>query len=219
MDTKTLKVEALCWLRFGKKCPYIATEVGKWNADIMGVDETYSIEIEVKTSRSDMMREFTHKASKHGLYKASAEGKPYTNFVPNYFYFYVPEKLEEAARAIVGEKMPHAGIAVYTGGHVKDGDKTRVVKRATRIHDNPPSEALRRAILWRMGSELCGRHIAYRDFCQEIVVGAKDLDAAAFVSALDKFGVDVAAAIAALPSTLDPEEKANDQDNEEGANR
>lgn len=184
----------------------------------MGVDETYSIEIEVKTSKSDLLREFTHKLAKHGLYKASAEGQ-YTNSVPNYFYFYVPAKLEEAARAVVEEKMPAAGIAIYTGGFGKDGDKTSVVKRATKIHNKPPAESLRRAVLWRMGSELCGRHIAYRDFYQEIVVGAKDLDAVAFASALDKFGLEIAAAIEALPSTLDPEEKANDQDHEKGANR
>lgn len=141
----------------------VATEAGRWNADVMGVCNLYSVEVEVKVSKADLLKEFEKKASKHALYRLAQEGKS-TRSVPNYFYFYVPEKLKDEAIKIVSEKMPRAGVAVYIESlYGRDGDRTYVAKRPQKLHDGKPEAELRNRILMRMASELCGRHVAWRE--------------------------------------------------------
>lgn len=197
MNSHTLKTEALAWLRFGKKLDVVCTEVR--GADVLGVGETYSVEVEVKLSKADLLRDFTDKPAKHALYRAATTGKMSFG-VPSYFYFYVPESLEKEAVAIVAEKMPNAGVAVYVETWVKerDGNRTRVAKKAKRLHDKKPTERIRRAALLRMGSELCGRHIAWRKLVEN--TGSLDFEAVAKT---------VAEAIAALPQTPDWEEETS----------
>lgn len=166
MDSNTLKTEALCWMRFIKKMEFIATECGGWSADVLGVCDNFSIEIEVKVSKSDLKREFQNKASKHFLYNNGGTSR----HVPNYFYFYVPLELEEAALALIAEHSPKAGLAVYENktDNTMDGKRTRISKRPGKLHDRKPSDALKRVVLLRMGSELCGRHIAHRDLMERL---------------------------------------------------
>src|ERR1700761_5989417 len=119
MDSSILKTEALCWLRFAKHMPYVATETGYWAADVFGANDKFSIEVEVKVSIADLKREFTTKTAKHYLY-ANAEASP-TKGAPNYFYFYVPQELEQQALEVIKEKAPKAGLAVYYGGRARAG--------------------------------------------------------------------------------------------------
>jgi hypothetical protein len=175
VDALTLKVEALCWLRYGKRLEYVCTEAGRWNADVLGLCDTYAVEVEVKVSKQDLAREFTGKAAKHAVYAKAHEGVP-TASVPNYFYVYVPEALEAEAVRLVRERAPYAGVAVYQPGGWLDGKLTRVAQRATKIHDQPPSQRLRQAVLLRMGSELCGRYVAWRTFCDEVRNKLVDID-------------------------------------------
>lgn len=162
MDSSILKTEALCWLRFGRKMPYVATEAGYWAADVLGCNDKFSVEVEVKMSIADLKRDFTGKASKHYLYD-NAEAAP-SKGAPNYFYFYVPKELEEKAKEIVATNAPKAGLAVYEGGSWLDGKKTSVAISPKRLHSREPSPAFIKTVLNRMGSELCGRYLAQQRF-------------------------------------------------------
>jgi hypothetical protein len=156
-----LYVEALCWLRFGKKLPYVCTEGGYWNADVLGLNDKFSVEVEIKVSKADLKRDFATKTSKHYLYGNAGESP--SRQVPNYFYFFVPSELEAEAVAIVSEKAPKAGVAVFdTASTARAGDRTRVARRPTKLHDKEPSVNFKETVLLRMGSELCGRYQVYQ---------------------------------------------------------
>lgn len=155
MKTTLLKTEALCWLRYVKKMDYLCTEGGPWNSDVIGCCDGYSIEVEIKVSRADLLAEFRNKKTKHAYYETGAR------FVPNYFYFLVPPELLESAKEIVAEKMPKAGILSITNPHLPDGRKIVVWRKAQNLRgDLKPTDKFKRQVMLRMGSELCGMHIA-----------------------------------------------------------
>lgn len=169
-DAYTLKTEAMCWLRFGKKLDFVATEAGRWQADVLGCNDNYSVEVEVKTSKADLKREFVNKSTKHFLYAAAGDGKGGPS-VPNYFYFFVPSEMEADALKEIEEHAPKAGLAVYEEPQraTLDGKKTRIVRKAQKLHDQKPSERFKRTLLLRMGSELCGRYVAFRDLQKRVM--------------------------------------------------
>ena len=137
--------------------PIVCTEVGPWYADIIGISSTMAIEIEIKKSKSDLLRDFTNKKAKHFAY-ANAETGP-ASFVPNYLYFYVPQELGETTVKIVEEKCPKAGVAIQLDTKHLDGRNTSVIKKPTRLRPDPPRQGFFRTAILRMSSELCGRAI------------------------------------------------------------
>lgn len=195
INALTLKVEALAWLRFGKKLDLIATEAGGWAADVLGVGETFSIEVEVKVSKADLKREFTSKTTKHWLYQNCDDHAVQTS--PTYWYLYVPPHLADEANALAEQHFPRAGVAVYDPDtRALPGRRTTIRRKAQRLHERPPTDALRRTVMLRMGSELVGRYVAeaaYQDRLMELVRG---------------LGKDVVAAVKAAMTAADPEESA-----------
>lgn len=179
VDAYTLKTEALCWLRFGKNLDLVATEAGRWHADVLGCNDNFSVEVEVKVSKADLRREFAGKGSKHYLYGAAADGQAVAG-VPNYFYFFVPEVLEQEALLLIEAHSPRAGLAVYlepeSSSRLSDGKYTRVAKKAQRLHDQKPTARFKRTLLLRMGSELCGRYVASRDFNERVLAVLRNAD-------------------------------------------
>jgi hypothetical protein len=165
VDSLTLKVEALAWLRFTKKMLYVATEAGSWASDILGCDNDISVEVEVKVSASDLRREFSDKAHKHSYYRNSSVSG---GSAPNYFYLYVPESLAEVATKLLEKYQPCAGLIVYDddgeGSKYQDGKKSKVVRKPKKLHQKRPTESLKRQLLLRMGSELVGRYVAWKKF-------------------------------------------------------
>ena len=153
MDSDRLKVEAMCWLRYGKRIPIVCTEVGRWNCDLLGLCDTMSIEVEVKTSKADLQREFSRKTTKHWVYTNATDTD---RFTPNYLYFFVPEALGKEASDILAEKAPKAGVAAFTETNNLAGNNVAILRKATKLRDGPPSPQLLRAALARMSSELCG---------------------------------------------------------------
>lgn len=169
MTARELKTEALCWLRYVKRMPIVATEVGGWNADVLGLNNKSSIEVEVKVSKSDLKAEFRNKRAKHYLYGGAG-----TNFVPNYFYVLVPEDLKDAALEVLETQNQKYGLIVYhkqTWG--RPGEKCEVVRRASRLHDGPPSRKMVQAGIERMSSEICNFHIGF-DRLSESIGDAKN---------------------------------------------
>jgi len=153
LTSDELKIEAMCWLRYGKRMPVVTTEVGRWSADILGLCDTMSVEVEVKVSKSDIQHEFSGKQTKHWLY---ANAKDQDDSVPNYFYMIVPQELGGYASDLLKEKAPKSGVAIYTGQVLLAGRNIEVVRRATKLRDGKPSPRMLQVALARMSSELCG---------------------------------------------------------------
>lgn len=155
------KAVALGWLRYGRRMPLVMTEVGRWNADVMGFSSALAVEVEVKTSKADLKREFQTKIAKHWLY-ANAKDESH---VPNFFYFLVPDDMADATVALVSEAAPKAGIAVYdTTAAPLSREAVRVVKKATKLKEGPPSRQMLTAAISRCSSELVNLYQFNVDF-------------------------------------------------------
>lgn len=142
-----LKFEALKWLRWQQRCPWMATEVGEWNADVLGCNSKKMIEIEIKISYSDMRNEL-HKP-KHHFYGATKDSiiKSQARWVPNQFYFAVPDDLIAKAVEFSETKFGGSyGVISLT--------EFKVYKRARVLHDRPPDQRVILTTSLRMGSEL-----------------------------------------------------------------
>ncbi len=151
MDARLLKLEALCWLRFGRRMPIVCTEAGLWSADVLGVSESMAVEVEVKVSKADFQREFRTKSAKHWLYSNSSGNEN----VPNYFYFLVPKSLQQEVTPILVDSAPKMGLALFTGEGIV-GQRIEIAKKPTRLHTGRPSPRMIRTAIARMSSELCG---------------------------------------------------------------
>lgn len=183
MDSLKLKTEALCWLRFVRRMEVVCTEVGQWSADVLGLSKDLAIEVEVKTTISDLKADFVRKARKHYVYQ-NAENL--TQFIPNLFYFLVPEKMVDTAVTIVEEKGPKLGVAYYQAdGKLPYGQNIVVKRRPTRLHSRSPNEdALRMATL-RLSSEVCGLKILQDKWFREVNQTIRGLNESV-IQALDK---------------------------------
>lgn len=159
IDKFSLHSEALAWLRFGRKMPWVVTEVGPFNADVLGADDKQLIEIEIKKSRADFRNDFVKKTRKHEIYGNPPTGKGL--WVPNLFYYLVPSKLKEAGIEILADNKSPAGLLVLESPMTERniawyGDRLhiRVVKQAQSIHGQAPSSGIIRKMGLRMSSAL-----------------------------------------------------------------
>lgn len=182
--TSELHLEALAWLRYGKRLPLLCTEVGAFNADILALNGDYSLEVEIKRSKADLLRDFTK--PKHFLYNAGST----STFVPNYFYYLVPESLADKAKEIVKEKAPKAGLAVVSEDAAKKlGERVRVTVRPTKIHDSKPTMRLIQTALMRMSSELVGLHNLNHKAGESMVTQIKQIVHDVAISSMRLHGV------------------------------
>jgi hypothetical protein len=154
VDSLDLKTACLCYLRFARRMPYIATEfsVG-WNyADVFAADKDMSLEIEVKVSIRDFRRDFFK--HKHEV--------PDARRSPNKFYFAIPVQMKEAVVKEMAGKNGAYGIMTYDdqalGTRMWEG--LVIEKRAGWLHREPPKPELLERILLRMGSEIAGYSMA-----------------------------------------------------------
>lgn len=172
--SKELKVAGLCWLRFGKKFHYVATEVTTKHglADVFGCSEIQSIEIEVKTSKADLKNDFTAKSTKHYAYN-NAIGRQN----PNLFYFLVPKELKDYAVTVLEENQSKAGLLSYDSDYspTQPRHSIRSIKRPQSIHSTAPTAAFQTLILKRMASEICSLRFA---------IATKELDVEALTAAM-----------------------------------
>lgn len=156
-----LHEEAMGWLRFGKRLPYVATEVGNFHADVVGADSDQLIEIEVKKSKSDLLRDFSTKPWKHLLY--DGPGLAPSAWVPNIFYFLVPQELADWAKEQLDTKKTPAGLLVlnkasFSTGYIPRGNLV-VKKRPKVLHSHKPTPATLRRLAERMANELTGLRV------------------------------------------------------------
>jgi hypothetical protein len=157
VNSVTVKTAALCYWRFAKRYMYIATEVGAYNADLMACNGKDLVEVEVKVSRSDLARDFDK--HKHLLYARPAEptGSAAATarsraWVPNRFYFAVPELLEAYALEKISASNQKYGLLVVGDGRVDQS--VRVSKTAGKLHSEPVQDESLRKIMLRTTSDL-----------------------------------------------------------------
>lgn len=160
----SLHTEALAFLRYGKRLPVVCTEAGSWNADVLGMNASMCIEVEIKKSMGDLRAEFRNKPHKHFVYNNAGEFDPRkaSGYVPNYFYFFVPPELGQKAEEFLREKAPKAGLMVaYPARRAYGvGKRVEVRVRPKKLHDRPPSPSFLRTAVMRMSSQICGFRIA-----------------------------------------------------------
>jgi hypothetical protein len=154
-DALKAKFEALKWLRLDQRCMFIATEVGGYSADVLGINEKKMIEVEVKVTFEDFKNDF--KKHKHHTYSGKYGTEWEKQWIPTHFYFAVPEGLVEKVKAHLdsdrGERTKDYGII--------DSSTWKVVKRAKWLHKNPPNNRVKCTTALRMGSELIRFHEAW----------------------------------------------------------
>lgn len=143
--TERLTYIGLSWLKFDKRCDVVCTEVGRhYIKDVCGIviDQegraAEMIEIEVKTSLSDVRADFRNKAYKHELYAA---GKS----CPNYLYFLVAPNIATEATAIVKAENPKYGVLTIDPNDdiinaFFAGKLIRSLHRVTRLTSDKPKQ-------------------------------------------------------------------------------
>jgi len=149
MKSLECKVKVLHYFRFVRRFKFIATEVGRFNSDILVSDETQIIEIEVKCSIADLKNEI--KKRKHSIY--SEPTSYYKKYIPNYFFFAVPESLIERIKLYLSDS-PYGLISISEKEiKAKKDVYCKIMKKSKQIHKNFNLK-LHDQIVLRMGSEL-----------------------------------------------------------------
>ena len=159
-----IKYEGLLWLRLQKRCMFVATEVGSYNADIFGINEKHGFEIEIKVSMVDFKNDF--KKRKHYAYdRDGSMGISWgRRWIPNYFYFAVPTHMVEPVIAFLNDRsqFSHNRGPCEKYGVIGVGEGVwTFAKRAQKLHDHPPDTRMKAQMALRMGSELIRFHEAW----------------------------------------------------------
>lgn len=130
-----LKVLVMGYWRFIRNCPIVAMEYEYGAADVLSVTpEGMVIETEVKVSVADMKREA--KKPKHRDMQGGSSRW-------HYFYFAVPQALEDKAKAIIEETYPYAGLLVV-----------KPIDPEVNPCYSPPVQSARQARLFTTSQEL-----------------------------------------------------------------
>lgn len=156
MESTYIKACLSAYFRFKRQTSCIATEVGTFNADFIAVGRGGFLEIEIKVSKADLNNDF--KKSKHQIY----ESKKNHPWCPQQFYFAVPEDLVDYAIAKCVDR-PYGILAIRDCTKSSNRswmDRVRVVKRATKLHNNPIAPKVKNIIYSRLASEMTNLRIA-----------------------------------------------------------
>lgn len=170
LTSSEVKTKVMCFFRFGgvsTRFPYIATEAGRFNADVLISDgKKRIIEVEVKINASDLRHDF--KKDKHrrmrnswGYFQSKSKRLPIHN-LPTQFYFAVPKHLLREAIACV-EGTPYGVIGVLSGRTSPRDHGKRWCKVFVKAKDiNTFCPRLFRSLVLRSSSELVCLRLAGR---------------------------------------------------------
>lgn len=160
--TEAMTLAALSWLRYDKSCDIVCTEIGNnYIKDVFGLYigenglPASSVEIEVKASKYDLLRDFDAKAKKHELYSKGIG-------CPTYMYFLVPDKMVEHAKEFVRAKDKRYGLLAFdpqifldNGGHpIGSRNCISSVLRVSKLTNEKPSPQL----MYQMGRRLVNEY-------------------------------------------------------------
>lgn len=160
------------WLRLEKQCPYVATEAGFFNSDVIAINKAgHLIEFEIKRSWADFLADF--KKSKHELFQG---GQPdelkgyyetvndelqryeekrvlqrYIDFIPWKFHFVVtPDLKEKVSDYLKVRNLPYGLYVADDKGVLQLEIKAKVISK------KPATERVRTVLALRMSSEIVG---------------------------------------------------------------
>ena len=157
MNATQIKMCVLCWFRFKKKWNHIATEVGGYNADVVGANNKYLYEVEVKVNFKDFLADF--EKQKHKTYKSLKVNNWRALWIPNKFFFAVPEDLVKETLSYLREYHPDYGLLTVKWESWWHSPVIHTVMQAKFLHKKPVSKKALDLILHRMSSEICGHYI------------------------------------------------------------
>lgn len=152
-----LKYYIMAYYRYIRHWPVVATEVNtlkSFYADVIAADTQELVEIEIKTTREDFLKEFSTKESKHNIYldydisKQHKLKKQAYQLMPNRF-FYAAEKPLAQIMINILKGSPYGVIEVDTNREIP----AQVIKSAEQLHRIFPKQLYNRAI-HRATSEL-----------------------------------------------------------------
>ena len=107
--TEQIKIATLAYWRYTKH--HLVGAIECKDADVLTVNRSYMLtESEVKVSIADMQREVVTKRYKHLRMNG---GIPSLYPEAHYFYFVVPEELQDKALKICEERYPYAGLLIF----------------------------------------------------------------------------------------------------------
>jgi hypothetical protein len=155
IDSELMKTKALHYWRFVRKYNVCATEVGKYNSDVLVSNGSSIIETEIKLSKQDLVKEFSK--PKHENYLSDNVNK-FKN-IPNKYYILTTPEFKEIAIDLL-QDTPY-GLLITNGKKVNNKRKKTfltVEKQATYLTKKFCSE-LEKKIYLRMSSELVQGYI------------------------------------------------------------
>lgn len=159
--TPEMTYAAMSWLRYQKNADVVCTEVGThFFKDVFGIWigqdglPTSSVEIEIKTSISDLRRDFSTKAKKHEWYEQGRN-------CPNYFYYVVPKTISGKAGDFLRGKSLKYGLMEFdaetfldqSGHPLHVGNVLTSIIRCKRLTDARPAPSLLQRIGRRIMNE------------------------------------------------------------------
>lgn len=153
MESSYIKACLSAYFRFSKQHHFIATEVGRFNADFLSYKKGILTEVEIKVSKADLNNDF--KKQKHQIYEQNAS--PWT---PHYFYFCVPPEMLDYAIAKCVDK-PYGVMVIKDQPNLMFKERVRVVKRAKKLNNNIPSRKIINYIVARLASEMSNLRIEF----------------------------------------------------------
>jgi len=132
--TGDMKWAAMSWLRMAKGADIVCTEVGnRYLKDVCGLWigrdglPTSMVEIEIKSSLSDLKREFETKSVKHEWYAVGRNS-------PNYLYYVVPKSLADRAKEYLNTKNIRYGVLSFDAEYDASEHPFDVHNSLTSVH-------------------------------------------------------------------------------------
>lgn len=164
--TNFIKIQLLKYFRFDKQFNLVFTE-GINNSDVNALKDDCLIEVEVKQSKSDFLKEFDNKSKikkiKHQRYIVGNNRKYKKYVVPNYFYFCIGRKTKDETYKLANFVVEylkengynHYGVLICGENRLfNKHSHIETFKRATKIHSNKPNQEVFIKAYKRLSSEL-----------------------------------------------------------------
>ena len=151
MNSGEIKTKVLHYWRFIRNgYNIVATEAGRFNSDVLVSSGHEIVECEVKISLPDLKKEFYKK--KHAIYLNPS--KYYSQWIPNKFYFAIPESLLDKTIDICSD-TPY-GIILVSSEKFRRSKKVsycKIIKKSAILYKKF-NDKLHKQIVMRESSEL-----------------------------------------------------------------
>lgn len=164
LNSKFIKYQLMKYFRFDRGYTFCVSEcINK--SDINALNDNSLVEVEIKISKQDFLKEFDGKSKiktyKHKClngYKSKKKGY----ITPNYYYFCVPRELCNFVLDYLNTHYPKYGLLVCEEYRIY-GQRSNItcIKRPKRIHDIQPSKTIFTKIGKRLQSELINLYKKY----------------------------------------------------------